>query len=288
MEKVTNSTFFSTLDEMAHNLGDSSLADVFRFISFEPYEKYHEHMHLRIEINYVKKGSCIMHIENESIILKENELIVICSNISHSFESGAKGCTLMQLEFLPEVFLRFVEDDCRVGDNNAPFNVFSTDNRFIKLINNVRIMRVVERIVTELNAKNKYYKHLVIMYYMELIMLIHRYMDESYLPICFNETLRKAVGYMRLNYQKDISMEDVALHAGVGERYLRKLFSKHVNMSPLDYINQIRINKSIELLRITEMSVKEICFKCGFKSPQYFSRVFKQQVGMSPHEILHT
>lgn len=285
MNKVANPTFFNMLNDAVNNLKDSKLADVFRFISFQPYETYHEHFHLRVEINYVKKGSCIMHIDKESIVLKENELVIICSNIDHSFESGAKGCTLMQLEFLPNVFLGFLDDNTLVGENQNPFNVFTRENRFIKLVNNVQIMNVVERIIGELKTKNLYHKHIVLIYYGELVMHIHRYLDENYMPFCSNVILQKAVGYVRLNYPNDIKVDDVANCAGVGERYLRKLFAKHLMMSPLDYINQIRVNKSIELLRITNFSIKEVCFKCGFKSPQYFSRLFKQQVGMSPYEI---
>lgn len=285
MNKGTNMTFFNILNDAVNNLKDRKLADVFRFISFQPYETYHEHFHLRVEINYVKKGGCIMHIDNESIVLKENELVIICSNICHSFESGAKGCTLMQLEFLPNIFLGFMQDNTFADENQIPFNVFTGDNRFIKLVNNIQIMNAVERIIAEMNTKSLYYKHLVLTYYAELVLYIHRYLDENYIPFCSNEILQKAVSYIRLNYPNDITIDDVAKYAGVGERYLRKLFAKHIMMSPLDYINQIRINKSIELLRVTNLSIKEVCFKCGFRSPQYFSRFFKQQVGMSPYEI---
>lgn len=123
------------------------------------------------------------------------------------------------------------------------------------------------------------------MYYAELLILINRHMEEVYLPICNNESMIRAISYIRTGYQSDISMTEVAACAGIGERYLRKLFSQHLNMSPLDFLNQIRVNKAIELLRNTEMSVKEVCFSCGFKSPQYFSRIFKQWVGTSPCEL---
>ena len=83
----------------------------------------------------------------------------------------------------------------------------------------------------------------------------------------------------------DININDIAEYASISERYLRKLFSQNLNLSPLDYLNQIRINKSIELLKNTEKSVKEVCFLCGFQSPQYFSRIFKQQMGLSPREM---
>ena len=146
-------------------------------------------------------------------------------------------------------------------------------------------MRVVHRIVNELELKSQYYQYLVVMYYAELLILIYRYMDESYLPICTNDSLKKAIAYIRLNYQSEITMNDVAEYAGISERYLRRLFSQYLNLSPLDYLNQMRINRAIELLRNTEMSVKEICYLCGFRSPQYFSRIFKQQMGISPREV---
>ena len=104
-------------------------------------------------------------------------------------------------------------------------------------------MRAVQRIVNEMNQKSKYYQYLVVMYYAELLILIYRYLDEAYLPICTNDSLKKAISYIRLNYQSDITISDVASQTGVGERYLRKLFS------------------------------------------QYFSRIFKQQMGISPREV---
>ena len=140
--------------------------------------------------------------------------------------------------------------------------------------------------MTEMNTRNKYYEHLVVMYYAELLILIYRHMDETYFPLSSNNTMRKAINYIREHYKDDISIGDVAEEACIGERYLRKIFSQHLNLSPVDYLNQIRINKAIELLRITELSVKEVCFECGFRSPQYFSRIFKQLVGVSPSDLL--
>lgn len=285
MNKSTEQSLWGLLENITENLKGKRLADVFRFVSFYPSEMYGPHRHLRIEINYVKKGNCILHLDNESISFREGEIMIITSDVNHQFEAGSEGTTLMQLEFLPEIFSHF---NFKAEDGTVvlpPVTLFSEKNRLIKIVNNVRVMRVVQRIVNELELKSPYYQYLVVMYYAELLILISRYMDESYLPICTNDSLKKAIAYIRLNYQQEITINDVAGHAGISERYLRKLFSQYLNLSPLDYLNQIRINKSIELLRNTEMSVKEVCYLCGFQSPQYFSRLFKQQVGISPREV---
>lgn len=267
------------LEGITENLKHKRLADVFRFVSFRPFETFGSHKHLRIEINYVKKGNCILHLENESISFSENEMMVICSNVEHTFEAGSEDTTLMQLEFLPEVFSRFNPDGHGQTKDLAPVTIFSEENRLIKIVNNVRIMRAVQRIVNEMNQKSKYYQYLVVMYYAELLILIYRYLDEAYLPICTNDSLKRAISYIRLNYQSDITISDVASQTGVGERYLRKLFSQYLNLSPLDYLNQIRINKAIELLRNTEMSVKEVCFACGFQSPPILLPYFQTTNG---------
>lgn len=285
MDKPVEQSLWNLLENITDSLNSKRLADVFRFVSFRPSETYGPHKHLRIEINYVKRGNCVLHMDNESVCFREGEMMIISSEVNHVFEAGPEGTTLMQLEFLPEILSKFNQNTGGETNNLAPVVIFSEENRLIKIVNNIRIMRAVQSIVNELEFKNHYYQYLVIMHYAELLILIYRYMDESYLPICTNESLKKAISYIRLNYQTEMAITDVAEHSGISERYLRKLFAQHLNLSPLDYLNQVRINKSIELLRNTEMSVKEICFVCGFRSPQYFSRIFKQQTGVSPREV---
>ena len=101
--KTTEQSLWGLLEGITDNLKYKRLADVFRFVSFQPFETFGPHQHLRIEINYVKKGNCILHLENESISFNENEMMIICSNVEHTFEAGSEGTTLMQLEFLPEI-----------------------------------------------------------------------------------------------------------------------------------------------------------------------------------------
>ena len=230
---AVHSSLWEILEQITENLKSKRLADVFRFISFYPSETYGPHKHLRIEINYVKKGYCILHLDNESVTFKEGEIMVITSDVNHLFEAGSEGTTLMQLEFLPEIFSNF-NLNSRVGkDASVPTSVFlfSEENRLIKIVNNVRIMRVVQRIVNELETKSVYYQYLVVMYYAELLVLIYRYMDEAYLPICTNDSLRKAIAYIRLNYHSDININKVAEISGISKKVTyysaRKTFAQH-------------------------------------------------------------
>lgn len=277
-----NTSLWKMLRDIASNMKAHRLADVFRSISFTPREIYGPHKHTRIEINYVKKGRCILHLDNESINFKEGEMMIINSNVNHKFEAGQKGTTLLQLEFLPDIF-----NDVHFQTENAiPVSLFTTNNKVLKIINNIRIMRTVQRIVSELNVKKPRYEYLVVMYYAELLLLIYRYIDETKLASENNTILSKAIHYIQANYKTPITISSLAEALGCTDRYLRHLFRNNLNIAPLDFLNQVRINKAIETLRNTDMSIKEVSYECGFNSPQYFSRKFKEQTGYSPRNFL--
>ena len=266
--------------ELLKTIADSPaygrLAEVSRIVSFSPYETYGPHSHRRIEINYVKKGNCILRLDNESASFKRHETMIIGSDTNHRFEAGPEGATLIQLEFQPDIFaLPAAPPDAHPGDGS----------RLIRITNNVRIMLAVQRIVNELNQHKEHYQHLVLLYYTELLILLRRYLDRTYLPLCSDPAMKAALAFIRMHFADRIAMTEVAEAAGVSGRYLRKLFDRYLNLSPLEYLTQVRIDHAIELLRNTELSVKEVCFACGFQSPQYFSKVFRRQTGRPPKSI---
>jgi AraC-like DNA-binding protein len=83
---------------------------------------------------------------------------------------------------------------------------------------------------------------------------------------------------------KDDSIEDVARQLGYGKSRLYSLFTREVGMAPNDYRQRIRIKRCCEKLAKTADSVTAIGIDSGFHSSQYFSRVFKKYVGVTPTE----
>ena len=155
-------SFLSNIETLLKNEELQNLAEVFRYISFNPLEIYHEHKHSRIEMAYVKRGSCIIESDKESVYFKQDEIMIITSNVLHSFQAGINGCTLLQLEF-PANIINIANSLNKSLLNSV--SIFSKDNMIMKIINNDRIKQTIQRIVTEINDKHDYYKHLVIFYY---------------------------------------------------------------------------------------------------------------------------
>lgn len=90
------------------------------------------------------------------------------------------------------------------------------------------------------------------------------------------------VGFIQKNYAGKLSLADIASSGLVGQSKCCKLFSKYFSMTPTMYLNQYRLNKSIELLRGTDMPVTEIALSVGFASASYYAETFRKWVGMSP------
>lgn len=97
-----------------------------------------------------------------------------------------------------------------------------------------------------------------------------------------NSVVGKAKEYIKENYKKDISLDEVAKYVDISSYYFSKLFKEEEGKNFIDYLTSLRIERAKELLKETEISIKEICCEVGYSDPNYFSRIFKKVVGYTP------
>lgn len=90
--------------------------------------------------------------------------------------------------------------------------------------------------------------------------------------------------YMKNNYEKDLTLEEVAKEMCISSYYFSKLFKKKTGVNFIDYLTEIRINAAKVLLRNTNSTIKKISRKVGYNDPNYFSRVFKKHTEQSPSQ----
>ena len=98
-------------------------------------------------------------------------------------------------------------------------------------------------------------------------------------------SLRQALNYVRYHYDKKISTADLCAYCNLTPQHLIRLFKKHLGVTPLQYINKSKILHAIDLLRNSELSIKEIAYALGFDNPNYFSRLFTKEESISPAEV---
>ena len=97
-----------------------------------------------------------------------------------------------------------------------------------------------------------------------------------------NPHLKKAVIYIENNYRDAISLEDVVKAAALNHATLTQLFKKELKMTPIEYVWYHRVLVAKKFLAFTELPIKDIASRCGFKTTQHFSRKFEESSGCNP------
>ena len=98
-------------------------------------------------------------------------------------------------------------------------------------------------------------------------------------------TVTTMIGYVRENFAEKISLQDICDSGNIGTNLCTQLFKKYTNMSPVDYLRCYRIEKSLELLRDTDMTITEIAYATGFNGASYYAETFRKYAGYTPTQI---
>ena len=92
------------------------------------------------------------------------------------------------------------------------------------------------------------------------------------------------IRYIRKNLTRQHAIEDLAQKACLSRAQFFRAFKNEVGETPVQFILRERIEMAKRMLRFRKSSITDVCYQCGFSSVNYFSRIFRKQVGMSPSQ----
>ena len=98
------------------------------------------------------------------------------------------------------------------------------------------------------------------------------------------ELMKKTKAILEADYNKQVDLQQISKQLGVSTNHLIKIFKRHNNLTPTQYIIKIRIDKASELLNQTDINILEIAYMTGFKSVSNFYKCFKEHTGHTPNE----
>ena len=96
--------------------------------------------------------------------------------------------------------------------------------------------------------------------------------------------ITEAKRYIQQHYRESLRLEDVSSAVGFNATYFSTLFKKETGQNFMDYLTELRINKSKELLCGDQLSVQDVAEMVGYRDLKYFSRLFKKTTGVSPSD----
>lgn len=94
--------------------------------------------------------------------------------------------------------------------------------------------------------------------------------------------IKTVLSYITEHYQEKLYVQDLASQVNMNEQYFCRFFKRSIGKTPIDYINDYRLNKVIRLLETGDAPVTEICLECGFNNMGNFQRLFKRKTGTTP------
>lgn len=113
-------------------------------------------------------------------------------------------------------------------------------------------------------------------------------MDSKDIPAAAQEleVLRYMIGYIQRHFQKKLFLQDIAAAGNVCRSRCCQIFKSVLHVTPMQYLNDYRLEKSIEYLRMSEYSITDIALLCGFGSSSYFTELFRKKIGRTPTKYL--
>ena len=115
---------------------------------------------------------------------------------------------------------------------------------------------------------------------------LHSFIGYSFdfVQVDHSNTIYRVMEYIKSNYSRKITLEQIAACACLSSSHISGLFKKETGITVSAYITHVRIEKSKLLLWRPELTIAEIAAMCGFEDQSYFTRVFKTQTGLSPRK----
>lgn len=102
-----------------------------------------------------------------------------------------------------------------------------------------------------------------------------------------HDKLLQAAAFMEAHIEEDFDLDACAAHLSLSRRQIERLFNRYLNITPVRYMNDLRLARGRSLLAETDMKVTEVAVACGYASTSHFSKSFRKKYGTSPYRFSH-
>lgn len=256
-------------------------------VTFEPHYIHLAplHYHNEFELLLATTGTLLVQTENESFYLSESHGIFINANQLHSITSVDNG---------KHSFIAIVFDPKLLA---SPGDLLFTKYFYPILCGKLKIKSILPAEVCQIiNELNLCYQFGTLGFEIEIkqqLLGVFRLLIQRATTVKQSDTstqsiwVKEVLDYIEQNFQNPITLQDLSAHVHISREYLCRIFSQFSQMTPITYLNQYRICKSMELLLETNKTITEIAGLCGFNHCSYFNKLFLQYVGCTPMEYRH-
>lgn len=250
-------------------------------IGFYPKAKFHYYeresgtsTHILI---YCIDGKGWFNLGGKDVMIERDQFIIIPANMPHKYGSDeAHPWSIYWLHFKGTLSVHVA--DQMSGNGNSFYRTVTYSENRIRLFDTM--YHILEKGYSDANLQ---YINMCLWHFLSSFSFPDLFHTSDENPQ--DDVIDKSIAFMRENLHSPLSLKQLADQALISSSHYSSLFKKKTGYPPLEYFNNIRIQKACQYLEFTTSNIKEVSYKLGFNDPYYFSRLFSNIMGLSPIEF---
>lgn len=258
-----------------------------------------EHTHDYNQVWYVMKGCCNHWIGENCHSLTRGDIFVLPPFVVHEIKvTSDEEVKIIGCEFSNG----FINENLPQGDEGSSLFDFAYLEPFLVSTEHVRprlhlagkaLIKVEElmcEMLDEYVSESRYYELNIKADLLKLLAIVAREYEKNSssenieLFDRYRESINSAILYVNENYSSKISIDDICRIAMMSSSYFSHIFKQITGKTFVEYVNDLRIHKAMEILEKSATTISDICFEVGFNDITHFNRVFKKEMGLSPRQ----
>ena len=246
------------------------------------------HWHPELEFVYMASGTMDCWIGERQLTLSEGSGVFINSKILHRFHSSGEAVIpnfLCMPSFIaPQDSYIYYKYVLPVISSALPFQDFCEEVPW-----QAAVLEMMRQIIAAQDGISSC-ELLTVSLMQKLWREIYENVDSACKKDSLNDSassqarLQLMMQYIHQNYPHDISLDDIAAHAGISKSTVLNLFRRYLHVTPINYLINYRLNEAAASLSKTEKKVSTIACETGFNNVDYFCRLFKKHYQVTPTE----
>lgn len=208
--------------------------------------------------------------------LSRNQIFILPANESHAYGAGnTNPWSIYWMHFLGEQVDLFTSIIGRVIDMPDSDSSRYSDRLLL-------FEEIFQNLEMGYSPENLEYASFCLMHFLASIKYIPQFRQIK--TIKGIDTIQRSILYMKDHLENKISLLDIAKHVGYSPSHFGNLFLEKTSYSPIDYYNQLKIQRACSYLQLSDLNIKEIAFRLGYFDPFHFSKAFKKEMDITPSE----
>lgn len=247
------------------------------------------HVHTIFELVYVLGGTATHYLEHSVSTLRAGDYFIIDPGTAHSYEN-TQNFEIINCLFLPEYIDRALVDCPSLTSLlsnqllcfGVPVDIHAADR--ILHDSDKTVGRLIRKMEQEYADGKMGYMELLRCYLTQILVYAARTTEVRSLAQIQHRVTAQIADYLRQNYAQPLSLEAMGKHFGYTPQYLSALFHKDTGITLQVFLQRLRIEEACQLMLQTNIPLSAIAQAVGYTDAKHFSKVFRQQKGMSMKE----